>query len=111
MILLLQMINLSINPPDFRQLSGRFNSQDQGISLNEIESIYELVAEGFFYENVPDSEDQDTDASFILLDLFSFTQGHSATIVIPHTIQLISYYQSGTSLIYPQPDTPPPRQA
>lgn len=110
-VLLLQMINLSINLADFREFQNRHASHKAAQPFNEIETLYELVAEGLFDKDIPDTEDQDTVSSFKSFDLFSFQPLHNEIVVTPYTVEYFSFYQPGISLVHAEPNAPPPKQA
>lgn len=105
------MINLSINTRDFRELGNRHTAQKITQPFNDIETLYELVAEGLFDENVPDNEDQDTDSSSRAFDLFSLVPNYKGIIPFPHGIQHFSLYQHRIPSVLAEPTGPPPKQA
>jgi len=56
-LLIVQLINLSIDPPRHQNLiEGKFTYQED-LSINKIESIYELITEHVFKINVPETQD------------------------------------------------------
>ncbi len=110
-VLLLQMINLSINPADFREFRNGIATKPAPGNLNEIETLYELIAEGIFDNNIPDSEDNDTNSTFKFLDLFSSSPRPDELIVLMYPNKHFSYYQSRLSFIVSDPGGPPPKQS
>ncbi|HUC79515.1 MAG TPA: hypothetical protein VMR70_01315 [Flavisolibacter sp.] len=114
-ILLLQMINISIDPPSlkFQQAVGSANSK--AASIDEIESIYEMVAEGVFDKDVPDdNQDKDEDeihTSSPSMDLyFSAHAGHQLP-QLSFPSEYFPHYHNINLLIYTEPNSPPPKYA
>lgn len=56
-LLLLQMVNLSINPIRHQNYINGIYTFKEDLSINKIESIYELIAEYVFKKNVPETQD------------------------------------------------------
>jgi len=55
--LLLQMVNLSINPVRHENyINGQYTFQED-LRINKIESIYELILEHIFKKDVPETKD------------------------------------------------------
>jgi len=55
--LLLQMVNLSINPVRHQNyINGQYTFQED-LRINKIESIYELILEHIFKKDVPETQD------------------------------------------------------
>ncbi len=55
--LLLQMVNLSINPVrNENYINGQYTFQED-LRINKIESIYELILEHIFKKDVPETQD------------------------------------------------------
>ena len=62
-ILLLQLFNLSIDPARHQNfINGQFTFQED-LSINKIESIYELISEHIFKKDVPETQNS-TNQSF-----------------------------------------------
>lgn len=58
-VLLLQLINLSIDPAKHQNfVNGELTFQED-LSVNKIESIYELISEHIFKKDVPESQNAD----------------------------------------------------
>ncbi len=72
-ILLVQVINLSIDPTDPAPYKPGKLTVCEDLTINEIESIYELVAEQCAGVNVPEQEDSDHHGSFVKVMAFFFT--------------------------------------
>ncbi|WP_256004889.1 MULTISPECIES: hypothetical protein [Pedobacter] len=60
-MLLLQMINLSISPARHLAVVNGQPTYMEDLSVNRIESIYELVSEFLFQKSVPETQDQGDD--------------------------------------------------
>lgn len=59
LVLLIQVINISIDPSDpVSDKLGRLNTGED-LSINDIESIYELVSEQFLGLDVPENDEDD----------------------------------------------------
>lgn len=56
-LLLLQMVNLSINPIRHQNYIHGVYTIREDLSVNKIESIYELISEYVFKKNVPETQD------------------------------------------------------
>jgi hypothetical protein len=70
-VLLLQVINISIDPIDpVSDKLGRLNTQED-LSINDIESIYEFVSEQFLGLDVPEN-DEDDENGFVKVINFYF---------------------------------------
>lgn len=110
-ILFLQMVNLSINRPDFREFEKKAVAQHSEQPFAEIETIYELVAEGIFDKDIPDSEDEDIDSSFKPFDLYSSSLKPADTNLKFYPVEHASFYQTDFSLFESEPTSPPPKQA
>jgi hypothetical protein len=106
-ILLLQMINISIDPPDLRPLKNFAISEKEDLSINEIESVYELVSEMVFENNVPETNDDDIDTEPETIDLFCFNVT-SATRPVFKINEHFSYYYNNFSFERTAPNSPPP---
>ena len=56
-ILLLQLLNLSIDPPRHQNvINGELTFQED-LTINKIESLYELIVEHLFKKDVPETQD------------------------------------------------------
>jgi hypothetical protein len=111
-ILLLQLANISVDHVDFRH---SVNSSDAGkdpSSINEIESIYEWLAEGVYNIDVPEAaDDEEIDSASQTIELYFFPK---ITGKMPLPIVLIhhhSRYHNHAYPVYREPTSPPPRIA
>ena len=60
-ILLIQMVNICTDPIDSLNIKYGKIVASEDLSINEIESVYELVAEKVFNKLVPESDERDED--------------------------------------------------
>lgn len=109
-VLLLQMINVSIDPPDFRQFKNAHVEHKEDLSLNEIESIYELVSEGLFGKDVPESDDADIDTKPETPDLYCFMSRYSEATPVRFSAKRFSHYLHSFSPVHIELSSPPPKQ-
>lgn len=108
-ILLLQMINISIDPPDLKKLKVAPISHKEDLSINDIESVYELISEGVFENDVPENDDSDVDTESPVIDLYCFKIFFSTRPVFNFPIEHFSYYYNNLSFDCPEPNSPPPK--
>lgn len=87
LILAILVFNISIDPPDVLKNIDNDLELEEDLSLNEIESIAELILEsGFDIVNaVPESDDPDSDSFFKKYDIFesNFKSFHFFVTIIP----------------------------
>lgn len=113
-VLLIQLINLSTDPVDQINFKNGYATFEEDLSINEIESFYELVLEDFFHKNVPESDENDGDAFIKVFDLYC-----SAGAVIEMKPEIIhfppiiysTFYQDSFCTNYPEINSPPPKKA
>jgi hypothetical protein len=110
-ILLLQMANISVDPPDLRQVKKSTISLKEDLSINEMESVYELISEGVFENNVPESEENDIDSKLQSIDLYCFTLTYDMRSVSYLHVRRYSSYYNNFSFETPEPNSPPPKYA
>lgn len=110
-ILLLQMINISIDPPDLMPLRTAPVSHEEDLSINETESVYELISEGVFETNVPDQDDSDMDRESQTFDLYCCKPIFTTRPFLDLPIEHFSLYRNNLSFDYTEPSFPPPKHA
>ena len=110
-ILLLQMINISIDPPDLRQLKKAATQQKEDLTINEIESVFELVSECVFENSVPETEDNDIDTKLSTFDLYCYTISYSTIPASNYAVEHNDFYLNNFSFEIPEPNAPPPKYA
>ena len=109
-VLLLQLINLSIDPARHGDyINGKFTFQED-LSQNKIESVYELVSEYLFKKDIPEAQNADTHSlvkSFII-----FHQVPAATvqlILVEEPILHNHSYQAAIPKFIQILESPPPK--
>jgi glycogen synthase len=109
-ILLLQLINLSIDPARHgNYIDGKFTFQED-LSINKIESVYELVAEYFFKKDVPEAQNADTHS--LVKSFIMFHQVPAATeqlILAEEPIVHNHSYQAAIPKFIQILESPPPK--
>jgi hypothetical protein len=73
-MLLIQVVNISIDPIDVLPVVDSFGqiSAQEDLSINDIESIYELVSEQYLGVDVPE-QDEDDESGFVKVIDFYFS--------------------------------------
>lgn len=112
-ILLIQMINLSMDPVDTMNFKDGRATIEEDLSINEIESLYELISEALFGEDVPEHDEKDEDA---FVKVFSLYYAATPVELVPvatftFSIDYTAFYQDRSCLNYAEPHFPPPEQA
>lgn len=111
MVLLVQVVNISIDPMDpVSDKLGRLATQED-LSINDVESIYEFVSEQFLGIDVPE-QDEDDESAFIKIMDFCFTQ---SSIEIkneyqPHDTSFCTIEKNLNSIVLDL-NSPPPKTA
>jgi len=109
-ILLLQILNVSIDTPDIHLQRNGLLTPKEDLSINEIESVYELVAEGVYGNDMPETDDNDIDTTSESFKLYCFSPFLSTAAVLDFPIMRCSYYQKHLPQVYTEPTSPPPKQ-
>lgn len=111
-VLLIQMVNLSMDPIDQINLKNG-HTYEEDLSINEIESVYELVSESVFDQDVPEADEQDEDAYVKIFNLY-FNPVAANTIffnthkfILTHSV----FYQVSSYAYHPEINSPPPKHA
>ncbi|MBI3219912.1 MAG: hypothetical protein HYZ44_10395 [Bacteroidetes bacterium] len=110
-VLLIQIINISIDPLDpVSDKLGRFALQED-LSINEIESIYEFVSEHCLGVDIPEN-DEDDESGFVKIIDFYFSQSF-IEIKNQYLSELSSFFTIENSLTSIALDhtSPPPKLA
>ncbi len=109
-VLLLQMINISIDPPDLKHFkNGRF-IRTEDLTINEIESIYELISEVFFEKYVHERDENDIGTSSNTFNLYFYTSTSIELIIPVFSIKHSCYHRNKYSDLFTEPVFPPPKQ-
>lgn len=109
-VLLLQMINISIDPPDLKHFKNGSITQKEDLSVNEIESIYEFISEVIFEKYVHESDENDMDTISKTFNLYFFTSTSNKLLAPDLAIEYCSYYQNNFSVLHAEPISPPPKR-
>jgi hypothetical protein len=108
-ILFLQMINLSIDPPEVNAVFQTKSLQQAGVSFTEKETVYEYVSEELLAFNIPDSDEQDVEKSVHALELF-YSDSPLFILEAPELpLQHLSFYSNRFSCWKSRPHAPPPK--
>ena len=110
-ILLLQIINISINSPHLKRPNYSRETISKDLSLNEIESVCELIAEGVFDTEMPESDEDDIDTFSPSVELYFFERSYSKQQSFAFPIEYFSYYYNNFLSICREPHSPPPKLA
>ena len=107
-ILLLQMINISIDPPDLK-LPGNTQAKIKEPAIDETETVYELIAEDFFEHQVPENDDEETDTSSPSFLLYFFSGSITKIPVLFFPAEHFSHSHKKVLSAHQEPAFPPPR--
>jgi hypothetical protein len=110
-ILLLQIINISIDPPDLKHLRSGSITGEENLSVNKIESVYELIVEGVSDEEVPESEEDEIDTTSQSLVLYFFSKMFNQLPIADFSVKHVSFHQTNFPSVTMEPHIPPPKQA
>ncbi|MDO9373705.1 MAG: hypothetical protein Q7T76_04790 [Ferruginibacter sp.] len=108
-ILLLQLMNIAIDPRDPNRFPASVDQSKEDLSINETESIYELVSEGLFDTEVPETDEKDTDTNLTIFDYYCLNLADSDVILTAFQLAHKPYDQSGLLEYFPPFDAPPPK--
>jgi hypothetical protein len=109
-ILLLQLINISIDAPDLIPATATSQYEDEDLSINDIESIYELISEIVFDVDVPEGDENDIDKKFPIFEAYCFPQQPGIRHIAPDILRYESHYLSNLIFKSSEPDFPPPKR-
>lgn len=107
--MLLQMINLSVDPPDARAMFQSVAHAGVMDAVTERETVYEYVSEALLHIPVPDSEEQDVEKSVHLLELFYSYPPSYALADLEFSLHHSDYYFARFLSWETIPNAPPPR--
>lgn len=105
------MINISINPPDIYRTRQGAILPTEDLSVNDIESVYELVSEGLFDHNVPESNEEEVDSTTSGIVLFFQPRSGIELPPLAYHTTHISFYTSIYASVHQDPVSPPPKAA
>jgi hypothetical protein len=108
-ILLLQLVNISIEPPEIQTPPKTTRATAPAKEINKIESIYEMVSEGLLDIELPDGEDEDIEKTNKSIQLFfSSAVLHAFPLTVPFPAYQ-AYQPERYSLPFTDPVSPPPK--
>lgn len=107
-ILLIQLINISVDPPDLVVYKNHTVTAED-LTINEAESIYELIAEGIFDLDVPEAEDNDQDEQLKTFNLYFLASPDTGISLPSFPEPHDSGYNASLLTSYPEPNAPPPK--
>ncbi len=110
-ILVLQFINISIDPGDLKRANYDASTSQEDLSINEVESVYELIAEGVFDKQVPESDEDDIQTISPSIELYCDTPLYSTLQPLTFPTEYFPHYNTSRSLSNKQPNSPPPKRA
>jgi len=107
--LLLQMINVSIDPPDIRLAKTQNKPEKKEVVINDVESVYEMISEGVFDTDVPEGNENDIEKNTFPFLLYCFQPEPILVVLNKGNLKHHSCYIKHLSLHYFSPLSPPPR--
>jgi len=110
-ILLLQLINISIDPPDLKRIKDGRHAHSEDLSINEIESVYELISERVFDTSVPESDDDDITKSNDSCELYFPSPAGTPSPAPRFAVAYTCSYQDSLLFLFREPNLPPPKHA
>jgi hypothetical protein len=108
-IVMLQMINISINFQQLTPLTAVTKNVANEPIDPEIETLYELIAEGIFDFEIPESEDEAIDNDSINFHLYFYSPNRLVFGVTPIFTDHYLYNYFGSSALQQPPVSPPPK--
>ena len=110
-LLMLQLLNVSIDPPDHEILHHSFSKHKTEKKVNQIESICEYVAEEMLDTIVPDSDDTDIQKTVNPVVLYCSTPPVQSFEISQPALQHQSYYSPSSTRLYSESLFQPPKKA
>lgn len=108
-VLLLQVINLSVDPVD--PVSYKVGRMSHHFQVNDIESFYELICEQFMGMDIPEHDEEDLNGLLSLFLLYyTPTSIENQTSPVARTLRHF-FIESTLQFITPDFVSPPPRIA
>lgn len=108
-ILFLQLINLSIDPPDVNAVFQTKSLQQATASLTEKETVYEYLSEELLACDIPDSDEQEVERTLHAFELY-FSGTPSFSLDAPAlSLQHLAFYSDPVSCWEARPHAPPPK--
>lgn len=89
--------------------SDKHANQKEDPSINEVESVYELISETLFDHNIPENNDNDIDSDSVPFDLYFYPTPSAVVFQFPTEHVTLLEYNFPT--IDANPNIPPPKQS
>lgn len=105
-VLLIQIVNLSIDPPDRMVLKQAAHQVDH--TSDEIESIYELISEELFDTGVPGNDENEQEKQLHAFDLYCSPSISSDIFITGYSIEHFQYNQDIFPALTLERYSPPP---
>ena len=110
-ILLLQVINISIDPHDFKQSKYMPVAFSEDFSSDEIESISELIAENIFHKEVPPGDEDEIETSSPPFEFYFYTGTSIRLPALKFSSEHVSRHNSNFPPGHQEALFQPPKQA
>lgn len=110
-LLLLQMVNLSINPIRHQSLINGKYTYLEDLRINKIESLYELILEHVFKKNVPETQDSGEQALLKVAVYYQQIPAYTCVLVANELPVVHNHAYYARLLDIPQKLTFPPPKA
>jgi hypothetical protein len=109
-LLLLQMINISVDPMRHLNIIDGKATYQEDLSINKVESIYELIVENLLDQDVPEAQDNDQNGlqkTIFFCDDFTI----QSTEIISFSTNVVHnhVYNNQLTTYHPPLDSPPPK--
>lgn len=108
-LLLLQLLNISIDPPGNGKRQQPLSKDRQENQVNQIESLCELVAEEILDTGVPDSDDSDVEEMVDQVVLYCSKPPVPSFAIIQPVLQHQAHYSPSFTCPYTEPPSQPPK--
>ncbi|RYZ54211.1 MAG: hypothetical protein EOO14_14550 [Chitinophagaceae bacterium] len=108
-ILFLQLVNLSIDPPQVDAVFQTRSAQQAANSLTERESVFEYVSEELLAFDIPDTEEQEVEKSVQAFELYLSQSPSFSLLASELPLQHPGFYANRFSCWRSRPHAPPPK--
>ena len=105
------MINISIDPPDLKHPKYSPITNKKDLAINKIESVFEMIAEGVFDKEIPESDEDEIDISSPSFELYFVNRICSKLQALVFPVAHFPYYHNNFLSVHQEPHFPPPRLA
>lgn len=106
-ILLMQLVNLSVDLSGVKHLQ-QLSPQSVSVNQNEIESLYEFIAEKVLQHTLPDSHTEGIDKDFHCFDIFCQRLPDTNLYLTPVSPDYLAEQEDGFTNYHPRLPSPPP---